>query len=123
MTYFNNWLNAGKLFALNEGAPNSYEWGLGAGEIPGGGYSADKIYDNPNKISMGCCTHCANISRRELEYGAWGWRHIVIGMARGANQESFEGPHPYRQQSDQNTPSASFHRLACPQALIVIVNP
>jgi hypothetical protein len=50
MAYFNNWLHADKLFALNEGAPNSYEWGLGAGEIPGGGYSADKIYDNPNKI-------------------------------------------------------------------------
>ncbi len=50
MSYFNNWLNADKLFATNNGAPNSYEWGLGAGEIPGGGYSADKINDNPNKI-------------------------------------------------------------------------
>ena len=50
MSYFNNWLNADKLFAINDGAPNSYEWGLGAGEIPGGGYSADKINDNPNKI-------------------------------------------------------------------------
>jgi hypothetical protein len=43
-------LNADKLFAINDGAPNSYEWGLGAGEIPGGGYSVDKINDNPNKI-------------------------------------------------------------------------
>lgn len=50
MSYFNNWLNADKLFATNNGAPNSFEWGLGAGEIPGGGYSADKINDNPNKI-------------------------------------------------------------------------
>ncbi|WP_310559489.1 T9SS type A sorting domain-containing protein [Flavobacterium sp.] len=50
MSYFSNWLNADKLFAINNGAPNSFEWGLGAGEIPGGGYSADKINDNPNKI-------------------------------------------------------------------------
>ena len=50
MAYYNNWLNADKLYAINNGAPNSYEWGLGAGEIPGGGYSADKINDNPNKI-------------------------------------------------------------------------
>lgn len=50
MSYFNNWLKADKLFAINDGAPNSYEWGLGAGEIPGGGYSADKINDNLNKI-------------------------------------------------------------------------
>ena len=50
MSYFSNWLNADKLYATNNGAPNSYEWGLGAGEIPGGGYSADKINDNPNKI-------------------------------------------------------------------------
>jgi hypothetical protein len=50
ISYYNNWLNADKLFAINDGAPNSYEWGLGAGEIPGGGYSADKINDNPNKI-------------------------------------------------------------------------
>lgn len=50
MSYFNNWLNADKLYATNNGAPNSFEWGLGAGEIPGGGYSADKINDNPNKI-------------------------------------------------------------------------
>ena len=50
MSYFNNWLNADKLFSINNGAPNNYEWGLGAGEIPGGGYSADKINDNPNKI-------------------------------------------------------------------------
>lgn len=50
MAYYNNWLNADKLFAINNGALNSYEWGLGAGEIPGGGYSADKINDNPNKI-------------------------------------------------------------------------
>ena len=50
MAYYNNWLNADKLFAINNGAPNSFEWGLGAGEIPGGGYSADKINDNPNKI-------------------------------------------------------------------------
>lgn len=50
MFYFNNWLNADKLFATNNGALNSFEWGLGAGEIPNGGYSADKINDNPNKI-------------------------------------------------------------------------
>lgn len=50
MSYFSNWLNADKLFATKEGATNTYEWGLGAGEIPRGGYSADKIYDNPNKI-------------------------------------------------------------------------
>ena len=50
MSYFNNWLNSDKLFAINNGAPNSYEWGLGAGEVPGGGYSADKINGNPNKI-------------------------------------------------------------------------
>lgn len=50
MAYYNNWLNADKLYAINNGAPNSYEWGLGAGEIPGGGYSADKINSNLNKI-------------------------------------------------------------------------
>jgi hypothetical protein len=50
MAYFNNWLNSDKLYATNTGAPNSFEWGLGAGEIPGGGYSADKINDNPNRI-------------------------------------------------------------------------
>ena len=50
MSYFNNWLNSDKLYATNTGAPNGFEWGLGAGEIPGGGYSADKINDNPNRI-------------------------------------------------------------------------
>lgn len=50
MSYYNNWLLSDKLFATKAGATTSYEWGCGAGEIPGGGYSADKINDNPNKI-------------------------------------------------------------------------
>lgn len=50
MSYYNNWLSSDKLFATNTGATNSYEWGCGAGEIPGGGYSADKINNNPDKI-------------------------------------------------------------------------
>jgi len=37
----------------NTDAPD-YIWGLGAGEVPGGGYHADRINDNPNKI---CSPH------------------------------------------------------------------
>jgi hypothetical protein len=46
MWYFNNWMNADNQFQGGE----TYEWGLGAGEVPGGGYSADKINGNPNNI-------------------------------------------------------------------------
>ncbi|MBN2411157.1 T9SS type A sorting domain-containing protein [candidate division KSB1 bacterium] len=37
----------------NTDAPD-YIWGLGAGEVPGGGYHADRINDNPNLI---CSPH------------------------------------------------------------------
>ncbi|WP_124978781.1 T9SS type A sorting domain-containing protein [Nonlabens xiamenensis] len=50
MNYFNNWKEADKKFAVDTGASNTYEWGLGAGEVPGGGYSADKILVNPDNI-------------------------------------------------------------------------
>ncbi len=50
MAKYNNWKDADKLYAINVGVNNTYEWGLGAGEIPGGGYSADKIDNNPNQI-------------------------------------------------------------------------
>lgn len=49
MNYFTGAMNGDKLFSENVGF-NTYEWGLGAGEIPGGGYSADAIENNPNKI-------------------------------------------------------------------------
>ncbi|KQC34320.1 hypothetical protein AAU57_13960 [Nonlabens sp. YIK11] len=50
MNYFNNWKESDKKYAIDTGAPNTYEWGLGAGEVPNGGYSADKVLDNPNNI-------------------------------------------------------------------------
>ena len=50
MNYFNNWVQSDKKYAVDSGAPNTFEWGLGAGEVPNGGYSADKVLDNPNKI-------------------------------------------------------------------------
>jgi uncharacterized membrane protein len=50
MNYYNNWLLSDKLYAIHTGATTSYEWGCGAGEIPGDGYSADKVTENPNKI-------------------------------------------------------------------------
>lgn len=49
MSYFSNSMNSDKLYCQNTGF-NSYEWGLGAGDIPGGGYSADAVENNPNKI-------------------------------------------------------------------------
>ncbi|NIF05108.1 hypothetical protein F3J23_06595 [Chryseobacterium sp. Tr-659] len=49
MNYFTNALNSDKLYAQNLGF-NAYEWGVGAGDIPGGGYSADAVENNPNRI-------------------------------------------------------------------------
>lgn len=49
MNYFSNSMSIDKLYGQNLGF-NAYEWGLGAGEIPGGGYSADAVEKNPNKI-------------------------------------------------------------------------
>ncbi|MDH6253108.1 hypothetical protein M2347_002835 [Chryseobacterium sp. H1D6B] len=49
MNYFTNTMNSDKLYGQNVGF-NAYEWGLGAGEIPGGGYSADAVENNPNRI-------------------------------------------------------------------------
>jgi hypothetical protein len=49
MNYFTNSMNSDKLYGQNVGF-NTYEWGLGAGDIPGGGYSADAVENNPNKI-------------------------------------------------------------------------
>ena len=50
MTYFNNALQADKLWWTNSTLVSTNEWGLGAGETPGGGYSADRINTNPNTI-------------------------------------------------------------------------
>ncbi|WP_310556559.1 T9SS type A sorting domain-containing protein [Flavobacterium sp.] len=50
MSYFSDWLTIDKNYCANAGATNTNEWGLGAGEIPGGGYSADKVESNPDKI-------------------------------------------------------------------------
>lgn len=50
MTYFLNAKNSDALYFSKLGAPSSFVWGVGAGEIPGGGYSADAIENNPNKI-------------------------------------------------------------------------
>lgn len=50
MNYFGDWLTIDKTFCTNSGATNVNDWGLGAGEIPGGGYSADKVEGNPDNI-------------------------------------------------------------------------
>lgn len=49
MNYFANTKESDKLHCQNIGFSVS-EWGLGAGEIPGGGYSADAVENNPNQI-------------------------------------------------------------------------
>lgn len=51
MTYFDNFRKSDSLF-WTKIAPgiNSYEWGLGAGENPGGGYSANAIDRNNQQI-------------------------------------------------------------------------
>ncbi len=47
MTYFRNSRTTDSLFFKNSySGINSYEWGLGAGEDPGGGYTANSIYNN-----------------------------------------------------------------------------
>jgi Secretion system C-terminal sorting domain len=50
MNYFRDWLTIDKDFCTRSGATNANDWGLGAGEIPGGGYSADRVEGNPNNI-------------------------------------------------------------------------
>ena len=49
MTYFGNQATADKTWWQNN-TGQQVAWGLGAGEIPGGGYSADAVNSNPNKI-------------------------------------------------------------------------
>jgi hypothetical protein len=49
MTYFKNMAIADKTWWQNNSA-QQIAWGCGAGEIPGGGYSADKVNNNPDKI-------------------------------------------------------------------------
>ena len=49
MTYFNNQLTADRTWWQNT-TSQQVAWGLGAGEIPGGDYSADAVNKNPNKI-------------------------------------------------------------------------
>ena len=51
MDYFRNTRAADSLWWTKRyPGINSYEWGLGAGENPGGGYSANAIDNNPNGI-------------------------------------------------------------------------
>lgn len=47
--YFTAAMNSDKLYCQKAGF-GSGVWGCGAGEIPGGGYSADAVENNPNKI-------------------------------------------------------------------------
>jgi hypothetical protein len=51
LAYFNNFRKADSLFWTKKcpGIP-AYEWGLGAGENPGGGYSANAIDNNDDEI-------------------------------------------------------------------------
>lgn len=49
MTYFTNQATGDRSWWKNNTAQQT-AWGCGAGEIPGGGYSADAINNNPNKI-------------------------------------------------------------------------
>lgn len=49
MNYFTGSMNGDQQYCQNTGF-NASEWGLGAREIPGGGYSADSVENNPNKI-------------------------------------------------------------------------
>lgn len=49
MTFFNNQAMADKAWWLST-TGQQVAWGCGAGEIPGGGYSADAINNNPQKI-------------------------------------------------------------------------
>jgi hypothetical protein len=51
MTYFNNFRISDSLFWTKKSPGiNSYEWGLGAGDNPGGGYSANSIDNNNLEI-------------------------------------------------------------------------
>lgn len=49
MTYFRNQFTADKAWWQNSTGQQT-AWGLGAGEIPGGGYSADAVNHNPDRI-------------------------------------------------------------------------
>lgn len=49
MTYFSNQLTAEKTWWQNY-TSQQVAWGCGAGEIPGGGYSADAVNSNDNRI-------------------------------------------------------------------------
>lgn len=49
MTYFSNLVTAEKTWWQNN-TSQKIAWGCGAGEIPGGGYSADAVNSNSNKI-------------------------------------------------------------------------
>ena len=49
MTYFANQMTADKTWWQNTTSQQT-AWGLGAGEIPGGGYSADAVNRNSNRI-------------------------------------------------------------------------
>jgi hypothetical protein len=49
MTFFKNQATADRTWWKNNTTQQT-AWGNGAGEIPGGGYSADAIYKNPNMI-------------------------------------------------------------------------
>lgn len=48
MNYFKNSMKSDQLYCQNIGF-NTHEWGLGAGDIPGGGYSADAVENNPKR--------------------------------------------------------------------------
>lgn len=50
MNFHRDWLTIDKDYSFRSGATDRNEWGLGAGEIPGGGYSADKVESNTNGI-------------------------------------------------------------------------
>jgi len=49
MTYFNHMANADIIWWKNTTGQQTV-WGCGAGEVPGGGYSADAVNSNPNNI-------------------------------------------------------------------------
>ncbi|UZT97669.1 hypothetical protein ODZ84_21235 [Chryseobacterium fluminis] len=49
MDYFDSTRKSDKLYSENIGF-SAYEWGMGAGDIPGGGYSADAVENNPQRI-------------------------------------------------------------------------
>ncbi len=52
--YLGNAMSADKQWWRDNTDAPDYVWGLGAGEVPGGGYHADRINDNPNLI---CSPH------------------------------------------------------------------